>query len=240
MITKNYQDEMNNSQVKRFFSDTSASGFYGWQDWSAPKGLERLVFKVSCHPKYLQAHLERIYYCFQEHLDEQLMGALIDLLIVLNKAGYALGKRLIFGSKSRLNESHFHALADYINDRNVSTDFLPSSPYSLFSKGLEATSVLLTNVQDKKNEDEDPLTLARDFVEYSQLGNAIQVLEKAILIHPERLELHDELLSLYRSTRNQQAFNQTYSELSAKALNLPVKWKQLDDFFSGLTRNEKP
>jgi len=45
------------------------------------------------------------------------------------------------------------------------------------------------------------------------------------------MELHDELLSLYRSTGNSTGFNLSYEELSRKGLGLPPEWKQLNDFF---------
>jgi hypothetical protein len=63
------------------------------------------------------------------------------------------------------------------------------------------------------------------------IDNAIHILEQAILARPERMELHDVLLSLYRSTRDETGFNWTYEELSRKGLSLPPEWKQLDDFF---------
>lgn len=215
------------------------AGFYEWCDWNAEKSLERLVFSVSKKPKYLQAHLERIYYCFQEQLDEQLLGALIDLLIVLNKDGAALGRRMIAGSKSRLTETQFKELTHYINHKEAQSDLLLHNRYSVFTKGILSAKALVHIVEDKVETEHDPLALARNYIEFSQLDNATQVLEQAILDNPERLELHGELLSLYRSTRNKKGFFRIYIALTTKSLPLPPEWKQLNDFFAGLSADEK-
>lgn len=232
MITCNSQDDISKSQLKRFFSDKQADGFYEWHDWSAEKGLERLVFRVSSNPKNLQAHLERIYYCFQEHLDEQLFGALVDLLIVLNHTGQALGKRMIIGSQSRLTKSQVDLLFNHLDNKRSSGGILSANPYSIFAKGLQSTMDLVLLVSGSANEEQDPLILARDFIEFSQLDSAIHILEKAILEQPERTDLHEELLSLLRLTRNQAEFSRIYSDLTRRQLSLPSGWIQLNDFFS--------
>jgi hypothetical protein len=234
MIAFNNQDATENLQLKGFFSDKNAAGFYEWHDWSVDKGLERLVFKVSRTPKYLQCHLERIYYCFQEHLDGELFGALVDLLLVLKKDGKALGKRMVAGSKSRLTDPQFHALNNYIDNRGAVSRLMLLNRYSVFAKGLESSSTMVQLTKDAGGKAHDPLTLARDYVEFSQLENAINVLEQAILIEPERLDLHAELLSLYRSTRNKTGFNQFYDELSRRKINLPPEWGQLNDYLQSM------
>jgi hypothetical protein len=222
-----------------FLAIKEAAGFYEWHDWSAEQGLEMLVFRVSRKPKYLIAHVERIYYCFRHALNEQLFGALVDLLIVLNRDGKALGKRMINGSKARLTENQFQALINHLNDRSSKADLLPPNRYSVFAKGLQSTADMVTLAKVSGEKEHDALTLARDYVEYSQLDNAIYVLEQAILLDPERKELHNELLSLYRSTRNQAGFERIYEELSRKDLRLPTEWKQLNDFFINLSKDGK-
>jgi hypothetical protein len=239
MITYNNPDIINTVEVKRFFTDKNASGFYEWHDWSAEKGLERLVFGITKDPKNLQAHLERIYYCFQEQLNEQLFGALIDLLIILNKSGKALAKRMLIGSRSRLSENQIKTLADLFENKDGISEFVFYTSCSIFSKGLESTSALIRLAQDTKHEVQDPLVLARNYVEYNQLDNAIHVLEEAILDDPERKELQIDLLSLYQSTLNQTGFLRFYDELARKKLAFPQEWDQLNNFFTGLNNVEK-
>ncbi|MDO9238737.1 MAG: hypothetical protein Q7U30_01885, partial [Methylicorpusculum sp.] len=80
----------------------------------------------------------------------------------------------------------------------------------------------------------DPLLLARDCIEYSQLDEAQKLLETAIVEYPGRLELHQELTALYRSTRNLDRFNEMNSKLIASDITLPECWQQLEVYFKEL------
>ncbi len=230
LIQSDRPQENNASRALDFFLDKDAAGFYEWHDWSPEKGLERLVFRLSKNPKYLQGHLERIYFCFQKQLDAQLYGALVDLLIVLNKSGDALSRRMIVGCRSRLTETQFQALENYLESKHSSGTPLSLNRYSVFANGMLSTSALMhvtSNGNDKKY---DPLTVARDYIEVSQLDEAVQVLEQAFLEQPERAELHTELLSLYRSTGDGPKFSRMYAELLGKQIILPPGWEQLKAF----------
>lgn len=225
-------DNNNESKAVRFFLDETATGFYEWHDWSAEKGLERLVFRVSRSPNYLKGHLERIYFCFQNKLNAQLFGALTDLSIVLGENGRALCTRMINGSRSRLNKEQYQALLTQLQNKNANPDQLPLSRYSVFSKGLQSSAVLLQADKESNEPEYDPLGMARVYIEVSQLDDAIEILEKAILEDPSRTELHDELLPLYRSTGNTTRFNRLYEELTRKHIALPPAWSQLQEFFN--------
>jgi hypothetical protein len=234
MITYNDEKDLNEPTAKGFFTDKDAAGFYEWCDWSAEKGLERLVFKVSRTPKYLQCHLERIYYCYQQKLDEQLYGALVDLLIVLHKGGSALGKRMVGSSKPRLTEAQYNTLMKHIDSKGVGSELLAINRYSVFARGLESCAVMVQAADDGSKQEQDPVDMAHNFIEYSDLDSAMQVLEEAILAQPERPELHHELLPLYRSTYDQARFKQVHGVLLGKGLHLPPEWAQLDDYFNSL------
>jgi tetratricopeptide (TPR) repeat protein len=213
-----------------FVYDKSTAGFCEWPALSVEKRLERLAFRVSRMPRSLRAHLERIHYCFSHHLSEQLYAALIDLLIVLGKSGSRLSARMILGSRSRLTSGQFQALRPFLEQGGKAPETLPHSRFSLFSKGLQSCSLLVQVAEDTYEAEHDPLQLARDYVEYSQLDEAVRVLEQAILARPERVELHGELLSLYRSTRDWEGFKRTYQALVRLEANLSPEWAQLDDF----------
>jgi hypothetical protein len=213
------------------FADKESIGFYGWLDEPDEKGLERIVFQVSKKPPRLQGHLERIYYCFQQHLSEQLYGALVDLLIILNRGGNELSRRMLYGCKSRLSQNNFQALANHLDNKSSRVELLPPCRYSVFSKGTISVAVMVSLRDDQIGAGNDPLILARDYIKYSQLDAAASVLTEAILTHPERLEVHHELLALFRSTRNKADFVNLYDELSKKGLDLPAEWQELSDYF---------
>jgi hypothetical protein len=217
----------------KFSSNNEAAGFYESCAQSNEKNLERLIYRVSGDPRYLAAHVERIYFCFQHHLNEQLFGAIVDLLIILNGCGQALTQRMITGSKSRLTENQFEALENQVECDSPNVDLLPFNRFSIFTKGLLSVSGMVQLVEDGGEDLHDPLMLARAFIEYSQLENATRILEQAIFAQPERMELHDELILLYRSTRNEIGFDLFYEVLSRKNMKLSSKWSQLNDFFKG-------
>ena len=80
----------------------------------------------------------------------------------------------------------------------------------------------------------DPLIAAREYVEGGQHEEAIYVLELAVLAEPNRKELQEKLLSLYRSTYNEKAFYRFYNVLIRKRMILSEEWSQLKNFFKGL------
>jgi len=227
LITVNDRN-FDESPALEFVFDPFTAGFRESPELSVDKRLERLAYRVSRAPKSLRAHLERIHFCFSHYLNEQLYAALADLLIVLNHSGRALSKRMILGSRSRLTESQFQALRQVLSSRGA-VESLPSNRFTLFSKGLQSTSALVRVVEDSSVSELDPLQLARDYVEFSQLDEATRVLEQAILTRPERPELHSELLTLYRSTRDRIGFKRIHDELIRVGASLPPEWAQLQD-----------
>jgi hypothetical protein len=208
-------------------------------EWSVEKGLEHLVFHVSRKPNFLEAHVERIYYCFQNRLDEPLFGALVDLLTILRGKGLALSKRMVLASKSRLTEKQLSLLLNHVGKKDSDLNLLPGSRFSVLTRGVLSVTTLLQHHEDRVENVQDPLTLAMDCIEFSQLDSAAQILEQAILSQPERMALHYELLSLYRSTRNITGFNRMYETLTGKEITLPIEWQQLCDFFMQLSSDEQ-
>lgn len=226
MITVN-DPALEQAPAPEFVFDPFTSGFEEWPELSIDKRLERLVFRVARAPKSLRAHVQRIHYCFGHYMNEQLAGALIDLLIVLEQAGFELRRRMIFGARSRLTDSQFQTLRAALNDPRFAADSLPGNRFSLFLKGLGSSRALVEILPEESEVEHDALQLARDYIEYSQLDEAVQVLETALLKHPERIELHDELLALLRSTRDRAAFQRVYDELSRLDAQLPPAWAEL-------------
>ena len=217
----------------KFFSNNGASEFNFSCVRTDEQNLELLIHRVSRKPRCLVAHVERICYCFEHQFNEQLFGALVDLFIILNRCGQALRRRMIMGSISSLTENQYKTLVKHLKSDSPEIDKLPISRYSIFSNGMESTTRMVDIVEDSRELAEDPLMLARASIEYSQLENATRILEQAILDQPERMELHNELILLYRATRNENEFNRFYQLLSQKIKNVPSEWNQLIDLFKG-------
>lgn len=196
---------------------------------------QQIVYKVLTKPKLLISHLQRIYFTHSQGLTEPLYAALVDLFSVLDGRGMALSRRMLSATHSLLTEQQARELANYLKHNNIS--LLTGNKFSVLTKGLVGTGVLIT---EKESEAivHDPLTIARDYVEYSQLDAAIETLEAGVLEAPERQELQQDLLELYKVTNNIQAFTKMHSLLIEKELDLSAGWQELTDYFAGLTNEE--
>lgn len=192
--------------------------------------LNVLTFKVIRRPKDLVAHLRRIYFCYQNALSEQLYAALLDFLIVLNGKGRKISLRLISGSRSLLDATQMSVFKHAVNYPHDA----PSNRYSLFTKGMMGTSRLM-EVSQKGQELRDYLALADDFIEFSQLDEAMSTLELGLDEHPERQDLQTALLELYKSTNSRERFNEKYEEIKTMSVPLIDDWQMLADFFDGKT-----
>lgn len=189
---------------------------------------EALVFKVRRQPKDLLAHWRRIYFCYQNALPDQLYAALLDLLLILNNKGRSFSQRLILGSRSLLDFAQLSSL----KKAYVSLQQVQGNRFSLFTSGLIGSPVLL-EISEKMQEQLDYLLLANDFIEYSQLEEAMTVLEAGLEKYPARQDLQAAVLQLYKSTRNQTRFQNQYEMLARSGVALIKDWQVLASFFTG-------
>ncbi len=196
---------------------------------------QQLVFKVSRKPKLLISHLQRIYFTYNQGMSEQLYAALIDLLWVLDGKGRDLSRRMVSSSLSFLSEQQVKALDKCLKQQNSS--LLTGNRYSVLAMGLKGTREVLTG-QSNVQATYDPLDIARDYIQYSQLDAALNTLEVAVLETPEREDLQTELLELYKVTENIQAFTKMQNSITEKQMSLSVKWQEMADYFAGLSNEE--
>ncbi len=190
--------------------------------------LNALVFKVRRNPKDLKAHLRRIYLCYQNRLPSQLYAALLDFVIILQGKGLAISHRMIMGSRSQLDSQQISTLNKAVNDEHARQ----GNRFSLFTSGLVGRRELV-EYQHRGAEQHDFLVLANDFIEYSQLEQAIDVLETGITVSPERQDLQEALLELYKSTRNRTRFETFYKICIAANVPLVNQWQLTANFFEG-------
>ncbi|PKM13163.1 MAG: hypothetical protein CVV13_02770 [Gammaproteobacteria bacterium HGW-Gammaproteobacteria-3] len=220
------------SSVRRFFVG-SMDDLSNFDNQNESDYLTGLVHELSRNPGCLLAHVRRIYWCYRERLTEPLFAALVDFLMVLNHRGHAISRKMVQGARSQLTAAQRDILNTALADSTQDIAVLPGNRFSVFSKGLEGTSTLIETVTAAVVFDHDPLHLAEDAMKYSQLDEAMTILEVAIQERPERLPLHHALLELYRSTHEQARFEKMASELSVDERVLPEDWKNLKNYFKG-------
>ena len=192
--------------------------------------LKILTFKVSRNPKNLLAHLRRIYFCYQNHLSEPLYAGLLDLLITLNGKGQAFCQRLVHGSRSRLDPAQLSTLKNAIPYPQQAS----ANRYSLFTPGILGRPQLI-EIRQQDQIRHDFLALANDFIEYSQLEEAMTILERGLGVDPTREDLQFALLELYKSTKSRDRFRNQYQSLQDAGARLVTDWQLLGDYFDGNT-----
>ncbi len=190
---------------------------------------QQIAAKVLEKPKQLLSHIQRIYFTSDCDSSEQLYAALVDLLCILDGKGRALSQRMISATQSQLTSQQFATLCNAIKKQDIS--LLSENKYSLLTKGLVGTDRQLIE-QSIESTVHDPLIIARDYIEFSQLDAAIETLENSILKSPNREELQTELLQLYKVTNNSDSFTTTHLLLKKKEMTLSHEWQNLAEYFS--------
>ncbi|MEI6705869.1 MAG: hypothetical protein WCK96_01915 [Methylococcales bacterium] len=233
LVTCDDCDVPEKSEVVGLFSLKNTGILWGSAEVLQPnESLEKLVFLIAKKPKQLTNHVQRIYYCFQKNLNKQLFAAIVDFLIVLNRQGQPISWRVVLGAKSRLTTEQFEELKVYLKGKHTDINLLSGNQYSIFSKGLVGVNKLIQQIEKEEKED-DPLTIALDHIEYSQLDDAKKVLEEAILVQPERQDLRQELCDLYKLTGDPSGFHQMMAKLTRLGVGMTDDWNQLNNYFKG-------
>jgi len=151
---------------------------------------------VAREPSDLRSHVRRVFLAYSQDDAADLFAALADLFIALDGHGPSLRRRMLEHSKSRLGIGQYRRLKEAIDgsaDR-LRSDFIPGA---VLCRGLIG-KVALPQFEIKKFENvRDPLIEAREFLEYSQVEEARNLLEQAILHEPRREDLQEELLDIY-------------------------------------------
>jgi hypothetical protein len=221
-----YDDLNEFPQETQFWHDNELAQFGHPEDHD--QTLNALIFKVRREPRNLLFHLRRIHFCYEQALSAQLYAALLDLIIVLQGKGNALSFRMIRGSYRQLDQKQLLALKAALKGH-----YEPfGNGYSLFTTGRIGQNELVEEVQQVKME-HDFLALANDFIEYSQLEQAMDVLETGLKVTPERQDLQLALLELYRSTKSYERFQALYKVFSESNVLLADEWRVVAHFFAG-------
>jgi hypothetical protein len=226
----NEQNSANESTEVNLFLLSDSSAFNFTNNKLPDDFLKNLVFLVARKPKRLITHIQRIYHCYQTNLQEQLFAALVDLLFVLNGRGKAISRRMIVGTKLKLSGEQYKMLQEFMTE-DFDVVLLAGNQYSIFTKGLIGNRNLVQQIEAPDKQTYDPLELAHDYIEYSQLDEAKHILEKAIINQPERLDLHQCLLELYKATLDNSGFVNMFNVVVGLDAVMPNDWSTLQAFF---------
>jgi len=190
--------------------------------FSAESVYITLTYRLRAHPADLLTHVQRIYLCYRNLFHDALYASLSDLLITLNGKGRPLSRRLISGSKLLLSPEQFSEMTRSL----TSPETLKGNRYSLFSPISDKQPLVMEKQQTNlHNMDTDYLALALDYIEYSQLEEAIELLEAGLLEQAYRMDLQKLLIELYSSTNNFARMKAFYTTLQVKTQQLLPEWQ---------------
>lgn len=191
--------------------------------------IQRLVYQIRLKPKDLLLHLQRIFTCYLLDDSIKLQAALIDLFAVLEQKGRDLARRMLESCREKLADRDYEQLYAYLS---TITQTLPKNKFTVIQRDLVGTSLLIKKNETVECDKPNKLQLARDFIEYSQLDEAIALLEQIVMEASCDREAQELLLELYQDTEKQRRFEETHCKAVQARLELIPEWEVLHDYFA--------
>ena len=189
--------------------------------------LAHLKHKIARRSCDLLSHIQRIYLTIETLDQDGLYGALLDLFIALETKGFYLRKRLLVQSRLCLTEEHFQALHEQLGSGITAADPMPITNSSVLTKGYIGTNLFIKRRPLARTKTlRDPLIEDTDYLEYGQVQEARRLLERAVMKEPWRRDLQDELLEIYRVTRDGKNCDAMYERLADCFIPDHFAWTQ--------------
>jgi len=185
----------------------------------------QLSAMVSADPQNITVHIRRICLYFDLHQADFLFAALIDLWIAFDGRGRDFFRILLFATKVRLEEESFKQLHRLFVNKEQRPYKMPSARLSVLSQGFSGSPDLVFLVDNSVASQQlrDPLVEALEYLEYSQVEQALSVLEVAVLVEPTRNDLQQNLLEIYLSTLDLHGLKVMEKKLKGNLLQ-PKEW----------------
>jgi hypothetical protein len=189
-----------------------------------------LSHTVARMPKNLRFHVLRINLLADEGDAAGVWSALIDLFLVLQQEGVPLKKRLLDRCGELLGVEKTSFLRGHVERGLSNSGDLPLAPSSVLCLGLSGTNRLIRRRGQQQAAGRDPLVDAQEHIEYGQLDQAQSVLEDALRDDPQRVQLHLELLAIYRGKRDLDAFLAMFGSLPVDQNPVSDVWEEVAGF----------
>lgn len=195
------------------------------------KASSFLAHVVARNPGDLHAHVQRINLAVRHKQVSVLYGALLDLFIALGEQGYALRKRMFDHTANLLEEKPKQFLSASLKTHIKATDAFPDQGVSVLAKGFSGVHELVEEINQAAVGNHDALAEASEYIEFSQLNEAQQVLEKAMLEDSSSEEQQQLLLEIYKKTNNKERFYEVYSTFDIKPDSAGSAWQTMAEYF---------
>lgn len=192
-----------------------------------------IAHAIARMPTNLRCHIQRINLFITKKDDESLYGSLLDLFIILGDRGYPLRDRMLKNARPVICKECYKFLHQHLKSGLTSKNSVIFSQTSILINSLTASPPLIKRISSSTATTQDPIEEACDHLEYGQVDAARQVLESAIKNRPNRIELYQELLEIYKCTRDQVRYHKMHKRLSADNHPFLPCWMDVADLFGG-------
>ena len=194
-----------------------------WMDRDAT--LSCLGHHILGRPTDLRAHVQRIFLLIKTGDGAALYSALLDLMIALGTHGQDLKQRMLVLAKPLLAPATLKFLQQHLD-----AGFVAADPDLARVKGslLRATDVQGHPLVRRIHGDAAPvvsvLEQAHSLLEYGQLEQAVDLLEQALLLAPDREEEAALLLEIYSSMQAEARWQGMCEQLQLNFGRIPKAW----------------
>lgn len=189
------------------------------------------ISRSARNPRDLRNHVQRINHQIQQKNPDGVYGALLDLFIILKDRGRPLRERMLKSARQLLRDEWFETLNQRLDRGITELDAMPLSHSSILSKGCAGSRRLVEKIGDSAALDWDTLQEARSYLEYGQVDQAQSLLETAILQGSLRLDIHKDLLEIYKHARDRSNFLKMHRQLDTTDQSVLRLWRKLAAFF---------
>ncbi|WP_166805026.1 hypothetical protein [Nitrosococcus wardiae] len=189
--------------------------------------IEMMAYEIAWRPNDLQTHVRRLLLSISCRDGAQSYGALLDLYIALGEKGRQLRQRMLLLASPMLTAEQNKMLREKLEQGVSRFDSMPVSVESILTEAVIGSTKLVHRKNVLSNNKADLLVEAKEFLAYGQVQEAQDLLEQLCLRDPTDIEVTEELLSIYKHGRDQQALSKMTKCLEEQGFPLPPQWEAL-------------
>lgn len=187
---------------------------------------------IAQRPHDLRSHAQRLILCQDEALTDYILGALLDLHLVMGSLGQPFTQKLFDYVKPSLSDSDYdyfsqYFVGDHVNDVDIYNPWYKGSVLTNGTgKGVLLVEATLQQEEAKEEQVTNPLDEARSCLEYGELETAQEILEQELLAFPDNHEVEEELINIYYYTRDAKQLEHMTRKLQEVGVEPSEFWKQ--------------
>lgn len=195
------------------------------------KAFNYLSTRIARNKYDLNSHVQKIVLAQALNHSEKTFDALLDLFIALGEKGLPLRTRMLTRAARNLPADQIAFFRNRLKTGVNSTDIVPTATGALLSGGTWGNCTIIRKVESNRHQDQedDPLTTARQLIDMGYIEDARLMLEEALITSPQHTEICDELLALYRHTRDKKNLDVMLDRLQDTPPANIERWQQLSE-----------